>query len=132
MAHARHYFVRALDSEKQRSQWLLEQVQKLYAIERQAREQGLSHEESYKLRQRESVVILTEIHQWLHEQSKDLLPRSLFGKTVSYMLSNWRRLIRYVEDGRLEIDNNLVENAVRPVALGRKNYLFAGSKEGLQ
>jgi len=78
----------------------------------------------------ESVVILTEIHQWLHEQSKDLLPRSLFGKTVSYMLNNWRRLIRYVEDGRLEIDNNLVENAVRPVALGRKNYLFAGSKEG--
>ena len=130
MAHARHYFVRALDSEKQRSQWLLEQVQKLYAIERQAREQGLSHEERYKLRQRESVVILAEIHQWLHEQSKDLLPRSLFGKTVSYMLSNWRRLIRYVEDGRLEIDNNLVENAVRPVALGRKNYLFAGSKEG--
>jgi transposase len=130
MAHARRYFVRAREQERADSDWLLERVQRLYGIERVARESGLSHEERGKMRQRESAPILEEIHQWLKAQANELLPRSLFGKAVKYMLSNWPRLVRYADDGKLEIDNNLVENAVRPVALGRKNYLFAGSREG--
>ena len=67
---------------------------------------------------------------WLDQESLKVLPKSVMGKAIGYMLNQWPRLIVYVTDGRLEIDNNLVENAIRPVALGRKNYLFAGSHDG--
>ncbi len=60
----------------------------------------------------------------------EVLPKSAIGKAIDYTLSLWSRLIRNVDDGRFEIDNNLVENSIRPIAIGRKNYLFAGSHNG--
>jgi transposase len=129
-AHARRYFEQSLKADKRRSTWMLEQIGKLYAIERQSRDWQYSFDKIYALRQEESLPVLDKIRDWLDDEMEQVLPRSLIGKAIIYMKGNWERLKRYTEDGRFEIDNNLVENAIRPVALGRKNYLFAGSHNG--
>jgi transposase len=129
-AHGRRYFKRAKDSDPDRAGWMLSHIQQLYRIERKARKEGLSHEERYELRLEYSQPVLTDIKDWLDKECLQILPKSLMGKAVGYMLNQWPKLQNYLLDGRLEIDNNLVENAIRPVALGRKNYLFAGSHEG--
>ncbi len=130
MAHARRYFDKSLLNDKERSEDMLSQIQSLYKIEALARNNHYSHEERYNLRQRESVPILDEMKAWLDREALQVLPKSAMGKAIGYMLGRWKYLKRYVEDGRFEIDNNLIENAIRPVALGRKNYLFAGSHNG--
>lgn len=130
MAHARRYFVEAQLSDKTRSEWMLCRIQDLYRIERQARDEALSFQARYELRQTHSIPILNDIKNWLDKECIRVLPRSAIGKAIGYMLGQWQRLNVYTTDGRLEIDNNLVENAIRPIALGRKNYLFAGSHEG--
>ena len=132
MAHARRYFndARLMDSE--RADWMLFRIQKLYAIERYARRNQLSFEKRYEERQKTSLPIMQEMKQWLDEQVISALPQSAIGKAIRYMLKRWPYLENYLLDGRLEIDNNLVENAIRPIALGRKNYLFAGSHDGAQ
>jgi transposase len=130
MAHGRRYFMESRDSDTDRSDWMLSRFQELYAIERDAREAGLSHEERYRLRQEKSIPVLETMKSWLDRESLKVLPKSVIGKAIGYALNQWQRLEAYVKDGRLEIDNNLVENAIRPVALGRKNYLFAGSHNG--
>jgi transposase len=129
-AHARRKFEQSLNSDPKRSGWMLEQIKELYMIERRAREKEYSFNERLNLRQEESVPILKDIKDWLDQQMSEVLPKSQIGQAIGYIHSFWSRLEQYVEDGRLEIDNNLVENAIRPVALGRKNYLFAGSHNG--
>lgn len=129
-AHGRRYFVEAQDSDGERAEWMLSQIQQLYQIERQAREASSSHDERYRLRQESAQPILITIKAWLDQQVRQVLPKSALGKAIGYTLGQWSKLEKYVSDGRLEIDNNLIENAIRPVALGRKNYLFAGSHEG--
>jgi transposase len=99
-------------------------------VEAEARDNNFSHEQRYASRQEKSVPVLADIKIWLDENLIEALPKSLTGKAISYMLGRWKALARYLDDGCYEIDNNLVENAIRPVALGRKNYLFAGSHNG--
>lgn len=130
MAHARRYFEHAQESDRVRAAWMLSKIQQLYVLERQAREAALSFQERYQLRQEQALSVLAEIKSWLEVNLTTVLPKSAIGKAIAYMLGQWSKLEKYVTDGRLEIDNNLVENAIRPVALGRKNYLFAGSHEG--
>jgi len=130
MAHARRYFEHAHENDPTRAEWMLSKIQALYALERQAREAALPFEERYQLRQNHALPVLTELKIWLDANLTLVLPKSAIGKAIGYMLRQWPKLEKYVTDGRLEIDNNLVENAIRPVALGRKNYLFAGSHEG--
>lgn len=130
MAHARRYFVEAADSDEERANWMLFRLQALYAIERYARTNQVSFEERYQLRQHDAAPVMAEMKAWLDVESLKVLPRSAMGKAIGYMLNQWPRLEKYLTDGQLEIDNNLVENAIRPVALGRKNYLFAGSHKG--
>jgi hypothetical protein len=132
MAHARRKFKEASDNDKIRAEHMLGLMQDLYAIERKAREEDMSYEERYALRQEESLTILKEMENWMKENIIQVLPKSAIGKAIAYTLKLWHRLIRYAEDGKCEIDNNLIENAIRPVALGRKNYLFAGSHEGAE
>jgi hypothetical protein len=129
-AHARRYFEQAQDSDRERAEWMLLKVQALYRVEREAREANMSFEERHAHRQEHALPILQEIRTWLGANSIAVLPKSAMGKAIGYMLGQWSKLETYTRDGRLEIDNNLVENAIRPVALGRKNYLFAGSHEG--
>jgi len=132
MAHARRYFDKAKDNDSQRAESALLQFQKLYAIERQASEGKLNPDEIKSLRAEKSVPVLEEVEAWLKEEIYNVLPKSAIGKAIAYTLNLWPRLIRYVDDGRLQIDNNLIENAIRPLALGRKNYLFAGSHDAAQ
>lgn len=123
---------KALDSDASRASYALSEIQKLYAIERHARQADLSNHQRYLLRQQQAVPVLKKWHAWLLEQAASLLPKSLIGKAVSYSLRRIETLSLYTTDGRLEIDNNLIENTIRPIALGRKNYLFAGSHAAAQ
>lgn len=130
MAHARRYFVKAKSCDPNNAEWMLTHIQSLYQIEKELRENGFAPEYRYQIRQKYALPILAEIRAWLDEKAKRVLPKSVIGEAITYMNNQWRRLERYTTDGRLEIDNNLVENQIRPVALGRKNYLFAGSHNG--
>jgi len=128
MAHARRYYDKSLLNDRKRSEWMLKKIQDLYQIERAC--SNLTFEERYTVRKEKSLPILNEMKTWLDETSRVVLPKSSIGKAVMYMLSHWTGLTRYLEQGRFNIDNNPLENIIRPIALGRKNYLFAGSHEG--
>lgn len=129
MAHARRYFEKALDNDKNRAEHALTVIQSLYAIEREAKEDPSIDLLAY--RQQQAVPILEEWKTWLDSQ-QSLLPKSSIGKAINYTLSLWPRLVRYTEDETYHIDNNLIENTIRPLAIGRKNYLFAGSHDAAQ
>ncbi len=130
-AHARRYFEKAKDNSKDAQEVLLK-IQKLYAIERFAKNMGLSPKERKELRLGHSLPILNETSKWMAANLPKHLPKSPMGEALRYTARRWDNLMAYLYDGTLEIDNNLVENAIRPNALGRKNYLFAGSHEGAQ
>ncbi len=132
MAHARRYFDKAKDNDPVRAGQALGKFQGLYAIERFAREQKLQPGEIKDLRQEKALPKLSEMETWLKKEIYNVLPKSAIGTAIAYTLKLWPRLVRYVEDGLFQIDNNLIENSIRPVALGRKNYLFAGSHESAQ
>lgn len=132
MAHGRRKFDEAKDNDSGRASYVLAEMQKVYAIEREARESKLSYEERLKLRQERSVPILKELRSWMIENYKAVVPKSPIGQALHYCLERWDKLVIFTTNGKLEIDNNMVENAIRPVAVGRKNYLFAGSHNGAQ
>ncbi|RXK81836.1 IS66 family transposase [Filimonas effusa] len=129
MAHAQRMFNDALDNDEARASHAMEEIQKLYVIERICKKQQLNFEEVTEVRRIKSVPILKSMDLWLQQQYVQVLPQSAIGKAIAYSLQRWKRLSTYVNDGKLNIDNNPVENSIRPVALGRKNYLFAGSHE---
>ena len=130
MAHARRYFKEAENNDKERSTYALLNIQRLYELERQIKE--LTVEQRQQIRQDKAVPILEELRQWMIEQYKAVTPKSPIGKALDYSMKRWKELSAYTSDGRLEIDNNKIENEIRPIALGRKNYLFAGSHESAQ
>jgi transposase len=129
MAHARRMFHDALDNDEARASHAMREIQKLYTIERICKERQLNFAEIREVRQLQAVPVLKDLGLWLQQQYVQVLPQSLIGKAIAYSLQRWQRLSAYVKDGRLNIDNNPVENSIRPVAIGRKNYLFAGSHE---
>lgn len=131
-AHARREFEKALDNDKTRAEKALLLIQKLYATERKAREENLSPQQTKELRLAGSLTVINELGKWIFNEIKNTLPKSQIGKAMAYAYARWDALSAYLYDGNLFIDNNLVENAIRPVALGRKNYLFAGSHEAAQ
>lgn len=100
-------------------------IQTLYNVERQAREEELSPDRRKELRLERSLPIINELGDWIKRQLARVLPKSQIGKALAYSAKRWDALSGYLQDGGLEIDNNLVENTIRPLALGRKNYLFA-------
>lgn len=132
MAHARRKFYDATDNDKTRAEYALEQFAKLYAIERIAKEQQLDFTERLKLRKDEALPILQQLGRWMKQEYIKVLPKSPIGQALGYSIERWDELTIYTTDGKLNIDNNPVENSIRPVAIGRKNYLFAGSHEAAQ
>ncbi len=132
MSHARRKFYDALQNDKDRSEYALVMFGQLYALERRMEDEGLDKEEVLKLRQEQAVPVLKTLKEWMLKELPKVLPTSPTGKAMSYFLKRWDKLIVYTTDGSLKIDNNPVENAVRPVAIGRKNYLFAGSHDAAQ
>lgn len=129
-AHARRYFFKAQSNNKAGSNEALRIFQELFKIESDARELGLSAEDIKLMREQESKPVLAEMKTWLDQQSLVALPQSAFGKAVQYCLRNWTELNNYLLDGRLRFDNNLAEQEMKRVAIGRKNWLFLGSDNG--
>ena len=105
-------------------------IRKLYEVERDAR--GMSAEERHRLRQSRARPILEKMDQWRKDAARQVPPKTLIGLALGYLSDQWDYLLRYLEDGRLEIDNNLVENAIRPFCLGRRNWLFSDTVEGAE
>ncbi len=132
MAHARRRFAESLDSDPVSDQYVLEQMQALYAIERRIREEYMQPDEILVLRQWQAVAVLTALKAWLQAEVSHVLPKSPIGQAIAYSLQRWDKLSIYPSDAKLQIDNNPVERAIRPVAIGRKNYLFAGSHDAAQ
>ena len=129
MAHARRMFFEAKDNDKVIAEYALEQIGLLYNIERTAKEQQLDPERIRQLRQTEAVPVLESLGKWMKETYLKVLPKSAIGKALGYSIGRWTELMLYATDGNLNIDNNPVENSIRALAIGRKNYLFAGSHD---
>jgi len=98
-------------------------------VERKAKEAGLDADATKQLRLDESLPVINGLGKWIFEEIKSTLPKSRIGGSMVYAYARWDALSAYLYDGNLKIDNNTVENALRPISLGRKNYLFAGSHE---
>lgn len=129
-AHARRYFFKALETEPGAAGIVLSIIRRLYEIEHEATSAGASAEERVAWRKRESDALLAKLHRWLVLTKEDVLPKSPIGRAISYSLNQWTALTRFLEDGRLQLDNNAAERALRQVAVGRKNWIFAGSDAG--
>lgn len=132
MAHARRKFEHALDNNPLLAAEMMILFGELYDIERMGREANLSPESLKELRQQKAKPVLDKMEAWLRKHLIQVPPKSALGMAIAYTLNLWPRLIRYIDDGRFQIDNNLIENSIRPLALGRKNYLFAGSHDAAQ
>ena len=135
MAHARRKFtdaVKAQGKTKKRGEAHqgLVLIKKLYRIERQARK--LEPQERYARRQKHALPVFDDIRTWLEKSLPKILPSSATGQALHYLHNEWGKLIRYLDDGRLEIDNNLAENAIRPFVIGRRNWLFSTSVKGVK
>jgi len=128
-SHGRRKFVEALEERPNEAGLLVTEIRKLYLIERHARDECLVAEQRRRLRQEKSAPILAAFKLRLEELRPGCLPQSPLGKAIRYALAEWEPLNRYLQDGRLEIDNNLTENAIRPSAIGKKNWLFIGHPE---
>ena len=137
MAHARRKFTDAVKAQgrnrkRGKAHRGLSLIRKLYRIEKQARQLQLKPPERYGHRQKHARPVCDEIRTWLEEALPQAPPSSATGMALNYLHNEWDKLIRYLDDGRLEIDNNLAENAIRPFVLGRKNWLFSVSVKGVK
>ena len=135
MAHARRKFSEAVKAQGKKKQngkahRGLALVQKLYRIEKQTR--TLTPEARHEHRQHHARPLLDKLRDWLDEALPQVPPTSTTGKALNYLHNEWPKLIRYLDDGRLAIDNNLAENAIRPFVVGRKNWLFSNSVKGVK
>jgi len=133
-AHTRRGFYEALDHAPKEAGWVMRQIAHLYDIERKLRPQrgGPALRDAYRASQ--SAPICRRIHRILQRWylTRRFLPKSTMGQAVGYALGQWESLQIYLKDPKIEIDNNLVENAIRPTALGKKNWLFFGDADAGQ
>ena len=136
MAHVRRKFMDALKAQgkKKKKTSLAQQgltlIQKVYRVEKQAKE--FSPEERYEYRLKKAKPLIKKLREWLDKNIAQIPPTSATGKALNYLNNEWDKLIVYLKDGRLHIDNNLAENAIRPFVIGRKNWLFSHSVKGVK
>jgi hypothetical protein len=134
MAHARRKFVEAETAQPKgktgKANMALNHIQKLYRIETKIK--GKTVEEKYRIRQAETLPLLIQFKDWLDESVLHVPPKTALGKALAYSLNQWPKLIRYIEDGNLNIDNNRAERAIKPFVIGRKNWLFSNTANGAQ
>ncbi|MFT6350544.1 MAG: transposase [Psychromonas sp.] len=125
-AHARHKFMDAKKIQPKgkagKADQALAWIQKLYLIEKQIKNDPLDRR--YQIRQQQAKPIIDDIKKWLQKSVLHVPPKTALGKALTYLHNQWDRLIGYLHDGAYPIDNNLAENAIRPFAIGRKNWLF--------
>lgn len=131
-AHARRKFEPIAKAAKGKgiAKRAMQFFKELYKIEREAKNNNLKPQQRYELRQKESKPLMQKFKQWLDEVFPTVLPQSPLGKAIQYALNRWEGLCRFLDDGRLEIDNNLTEQEIKPLVIARKNFLFASSVDG--
>lgn len=133
LVHARRKFYEALDSDKKRAQTALVLFRKMYLEERAIKEKTPNDFAQRKLlREQKIKPVLEQIKTWIEAEQFNVLPKSPIGKAMTYFINQYPKLEAVFGDGRIELDNNLIENAIRPMAIGRKNYLFCGSHKAAQ
>ena len=132
MAHARRKFSEALSNDKDRATYVLSAIQKLYTIERHLTDSKITGQDKQQYRKQNAIPLLKELGIWMQKAYIEVLPGSAIGKAIFYSLNRWDKLSLYATTSLLNIDNNPVGNSIRPVAIGRKNYLFAGSHAAAQ
>jgi transposase len=132
LAHARRKFSDASSNNKEVADYVLNEIQQLYAIERYIADNKITGAEKLQYRKENSIPLLDELGKWMHKKYVEVLPKSAIAKALGYSIKRWDKLCLYATTSFLNIDNNPVENSIRPVALGRKNYLFAGSHSAAQ
>lgn len=128
-AHVRRKFVEALDEDRKHASEAIVYISKLYKLETEMKEAGLDPDAVRERREKEAYPIIQDFEKWMNAVANRFTPKSRMGKAIVYTYTLLPRLSRYVLDGRYNIDNNGVENAIRPLALGRKNYLFCGNHD---
>jgi transposase len=131
LAHVRRKFYQAKETASQVAGWFLRHFQNLYDLEAQLRQSRAGPRRRQAERASSSRLVLARLHRALVrlKTAHRYLPQSLMGKAIDYALRQWPALLVFLDDGRLEMDNNLVENAIRPTAVGKKNWLFVGEAE---
>lgn len=131
MAHARRYFMDVVKTSKKKNglaHQAVDLIGELYRIEKAIKNENT--DARYKIRQEQAKPQLDKMRRWLNENIGKSPPKSAIGKAMKYLMTNFEKLCTYIDDGRLHIDNNLIENAIRPFAVGKKNWLFAGHPDG--
>jgi transposase len=130
-AHARRKFheVAKLNPDDAEAVRLVARIDELFAVDGVARESGMDHAARHELRQERSRPVLEQLREEIEEARVAALPASAMGKAVHYTITLWKRLTRFLEHPELELSNNLAENSMRPVALGRKNWIHVGSQQ---
>lgn len=128
-AHVRRKFVESEASDPPRARHALEKIKKLYAVEREIKEENLEGEAVVKLRREKSYPVICELEKWCRQEYDRTLEGSPIAKAMFYMYTRFEQLAGYVNDARFEIDNNPVERSIRPLTLNRKNVLFSGSHD---
>jgi transposase len=133
-AHVRRKFFNCYKvlkySNNSESKIIIDMISKLYAVEKEAKELKMTPDKIKEIRQEKSKIIIEKIKKWLLENKDKYPPKTDMGNAIDYTLKLWDKLIAYLEDGRLPIDNNFVENAIRPFVIGRKNWLFSYTENG--
>ncbi|MBP9778139.1 MAG: IS66 family transposase [Rickettsiaceae bacterium] len=132
-AHARRKFadiVKVNNKKPGKAHMAINFIAKLYAVEKVARTECYTFSQRQNIRQEKALPLLNQFKDWLDKSYQTVPPKSPIGEAIAYTLNNWTELIKYINNGEVEIDNNIVENLIRPFALGRKNWLFCGSPEG--
>jgi transposase len=131
-AHARRKFTEALKEDKSGAEYALEQIGMLYSVEAMASDEHMDYNQRAELRKRLAYPILCAFEKWIVNYYPKVLREGKMGKALNYTYSLFHRLSRYHLDGRYQIDNNIVENAIRPLAVGRKNFLFCGNHDAAE
>lgn len=132
MAHVRRKFIEAQKAQPNgktgKADWAVNRIQKLYAIESQSK--GLTPEARHQQRQEKALPLLIEFKEWLDKSLLTVPPKTALGTALAYAVNQWQKVIRYTDDGRLNIDNNRAERAIKPFVIGRKNWLFSNTEKG--
>jgi len=130
--HARRYFVEALEAGFAVASCAIAWFRYLYKIEEYAKDIGADEEERLRIRQQKSAPVMKKLHAWMTTQAKVAAPKTPLSDALGYSLRQWDALSQFLHDGSLEIDNGLAERTIRTLAIGRKNYMFAGSDAGAE
>ena len=127
MVHIRRYFEHALDENRKAASWFLRKIQELYRIEHECDKAGMDYDQRRDERQLHAKPILDEMKKWMEEEGIYYSEHTLIGQAVTYAYNRWPNMMNYLKDGRIRLDNNFAEQEIRPITLGRKNYLFCGN-----